>query len=81
MLVRLLELNYKDEKDIYEDAKYLAGFKVDDYGEFIKMITELKNNDEEYHISVGDEWYSIDTWIFNFPENDEILPCINVYVL
>lgn len=81
MLVRLLELNYKDGKDIYEDAKYLAAFEVKDYGEFIKMITLLKENNEEYDIAVGEEWYSIDTWVFNFPENDEILPCINVYVL
>lgn len=81
MLVRLFEENYKEENDIYDDAKFLAAFKVNDYGEFVKMLTLLKQNDEEYHIAIGNEWYTLSTWVFNFPENGEILPCINVYVL
>lgn len=81
MLIRLLELNYENDSDIYEDAKFLAAYKEQNYAEFIRTIKELKDNGEEFKISVGEEWYAIDTYVFNFPKDDEHIPCINVYVM
>jgi len=80
MLIRLLQINFSSD-DIYEDAKYLSGFKTDNYGEFMKMLSELKNNSEEFNIAVGEEWYTIDTYVFSFPKDSDSLPCINIYVI
>ena len=79
MLIRLLSKNILDD-DPYENAKFLSAFIENRYGEFIRMLRELKNGKEEFQISVGENWYTIDTYIFSFPENSEMLPCINVYV-
>lgn len=80
MLIRLLELNYGKD-DPYTDAKYLAGFYEKNYGEFVRMIREMKNNGEEYQLSVKDDWYTLDSYVFNFPENSDMLPCVDVYVV
>ena len=81
MLVRILQLNYKDDADLYEDAKYLAGYNEPNYAEFVRMLKQLKDDGEEFQISVGEDWYMIDTYVFNCSANSEILPCINVYVM
>ena len=81
MLIRLLEINCFNDKDPYEDAKFLAGFTEDHYGEFIRMIREMKDNGEEFQVAVENDWYTIDSYVFCFPKNSEFLPCINVYVL
>ena len=81
MLIRILELNYHDDKDIYNDAKFLASYTEEHYGEFMRMLNELKDNGEEFNISVGEDWYAIDSYVFNCPKNEAYLPCINVYVM
>lgn len=81
MLIRILEINYHDDKDLYDDAIYLGSFRTPHYGEFIRMLNEFKANDEEFHISIGNEWYAVDSYVFDCPKCDEKLPCINVYVI
>ena len=81
MLVRLLELNYKDDEDGYTNAHFIKAYKEPDFASFVKMLSVLQDNGEDFQFSVGDEWYTLDTYNFSFPEDDEHIPCINVYVL
>ena len=81
MLIRLLEIDYIDDGDPYTGAKFLAAYREPNYAEFVKMLHDMKDNGEEFQIAVDDEWYIIDTYVFSFPKNDGMLPCINVYVM
>ena len=81
MIIRLYELSYENDIDPYENAHFLASFEGKNYDAFVRTLSALKDNDEEFQISLDDEWYTLDTWVFNFPKNSEYLPSVDVYVL
>lgn len=76
MLVRLLEYNYETE-DKYENPRFIKAYKEENYDKFVAMLNLMKGRD----FKVGDEYYTYEEWIFNFPKDDESIPCIDIYVV
>ena len=63
----------------FENTKFVQAYKVKSYDKFLRFIQTLK----KYHkdLIVGDNWYTVEDYAFCFPENNESVPCLYVYVV
>lgn len=79
MLVHFVKPNMLKDADglDYDDCKVIAHFKIKDYQRFIKFIQAMKGHE----CSLGNEWYTIDSFIFCLPQDFEHVPCIKVFVI
>lgn len=75
MLVRLLEYNYENE-DKYANPHFIKAYKEENYEKLIAVLNLMKGRD----FKVGDEYYTYQEWIFSFPENEDSIPSIDIFV-
>lgn len=78
MLIRLVEYNFNDPEDESGmiNPKFIAAY---DEKNFDKLMNFIKNS-KGIDIVVGDDWYTIDTYVFHFPKDSDSIPSINIYV-
>lgn len=75
MLIRLLEYNYETE-DKYENPTFIKAYKEENYEKLIAVLNLMNGRD----FKVGDEYYTYQEWLFSFPENEDSIPSIDIFV-
>ena len=78
MLVRILELNFtNNDSEGMDNAHYLAGYEFENIDKIIEFVKSMKGKD----LRINDEYYTIEDWIWNFPQDFDSLSCLDIYVL
>ena len=75
MLVRVLEENLC-EKDCLENATFLKGYEFKDIDKIIEFVKSLIGKD----MRIGNDWYTIEDYVWSFPETDENIPTLDIFV-
>ena len=80
MLVHIKLLEELDENMNwdYDKTKIIAHEEIKKYDTFIEFIHSLKKH--EAPLIVGDDWYMIEDYALNFPNDSETIPCIYIFV-
>ena len=74
MLIRLYKYTFKTD-DKFENPKFLAAYREENFDKLVNLLESMK----EHGIKVGEQWYTIDDYIFTFPEDHESIPAIDIY--
>lgn len=77
MLVHFVKPEFTEDGIDYEHTKVLAAQKVKSYDKFIKFIRAMI----DHEVIIDKEWYTIDSYNFSFPSDNEHMPCLIVYVV
>lgn len=78
MVIRLVEYRWTNEDDSgLDNPKIISTYRDDNIDKTIILIKEMM----DHGVRVGDKWYTICDVIWNFPENHEYVPSIDVYVV
>lgn len=77
MLVRIFELNFTMDDDTGKDnATFLKGYEFKNIDKIVKFVKCMKDKD----LRIGDIWYQIDDYVWNFPEEHDNIPTFDIYV-
>lgn len=76
MLVRLVEYNWtKDDDTGMQNPNFIKAYNFKDIDKIIEFIKSIIDHD----VRVGDEWYTIQDYIWVFPKDEDSVPCLDVY--
>lgn len=76
MVIRLVEYKWTNEDETGLDNPHvIATYTEENFDKLIIFVKELKGRG----VRVGDKWYTIDDYIFNFPESHENFACLDIY--
>ena len=80
MRIRILEPEVSKEYDgwDFDHWKYISSMEIESYDRFIKFLEFIKEKDKD--VKVGADYYSVIDYHFNFPEDDECVPSLDVFV-
>lgn len=80
MRIRILEPEVSKEYDgwDFDHWKYISSMEVQSYDRFIKFLEFIKEKDKD--IKIGKDYYSVIDYHLNFPENDESVPSLDIFV-
>ena len=75
MLIRLMEYDFSSEEDdMYKNPHLIKGYEEKNFDKLVNTIISLKGCD----VRVGDEFYTIDDIVFNFPEFNDNIPTLDI---
>lgn len=75
MLVRVLEEDLTEENR-FENAKFLKGYNFENIDIIVEVVKSLMGKD----MRIGNDWYTIDDYVWSFPETDDNIPSFDIYV-
>lgn len=77
MLVRIYELNFTmDDNTGIDNATFLKGYNFQDIDKIVEFVKSMKGKD----LRIGDIWYTIDSFIWTFPEESDNIPSFDIFV-
>lgn len=77
MLVRIYELNFTMDDDTGMDkATFLKGYEFKNIDKIVKFVKCMKGKD----LRIGNIWYTIDDFVWTFPEEHDNIPTFDIYV-
>lgn len=76
MLIRLMEYNWTENDDSgLDNPHFIKAYTEKNINKVIKLIKEIKG------VRIGNDWYTICDYIWNFPESYENIPSLDIYVV
>ncbi len=77
MIIRLCEYNWNEEDESGLDKPHIIkAYTENNIDKIIVFIKEMLHRG----VRVGDDWYTIEEYIWNFPESHENVPSLDIYV-
>lgn len=77
MIIRLCEYNWTNEDESGMDKPHIIkAYTENDIDKVIIFVKEMLHRG----VRVGDDWYTIEDYIWNFPESQENVPSLDIYV-
>ena len=77
LLSEFIETSTSCEYD-YEKTTTIGYTNVEDYDRYVEFVQKLINHKKP--LIIGENWYNVEDYGFNFPENSTCMPCLYIYV-